>query len=75
MVIKRGPYRVGTERKAQLVRSMERLTLDRGHQNVTMRMVAADVGVSKAAAYHHFSSKDDLLIAVMRFRDAPDVAL
>ncbi|PRY13556.1 TetR family transcriptional regulator [Kineococcus rhizosphaerae] len=66
---RRGPYAVGTERKAQLVRATERLVLEHGHQNVTMRMVAAAVGVSEAAAYHHFSSRDELLVAVIGFRD------
>ncbi|HET7369263.1 MAG TPA: TetR/AcrR family transcriptional regulator [Gammaproteobacteria bacterium] len=37
-----------------------------GYDAVSMSMIAAEAGVSKANLYHHFGSKDDLYFAVLR---------
>ncbi|HRQ11347.1 MAG TPA: TetR/AcrR family transcriptional regulator [Trueperaceae bacterium] len=37
----------------------------RGYQGVSMREVAAAVGVSKAAIYHHYADKEELFLALL----------
>ncbi|HET7307045.1 MAG TPA: TetR/AcrR family transcriptional regulator [Gammaproteobacteria bacterium] len=37
-----------------------------GYDAVSMSMIAAQAGVSKANVYHHFNSKEDLYFAVLR---------
>ncbi|MBP09072.1 MAG: hypothetical protein CL397_01515 [Acidiferrobacteraceae bacterium] len=42
------------------------LFLQRNYADVTMAEIAGQSGVSKGAVYHHFSSKEDLYLAMMR---------
>jgi len=42
------------------------LFLRRNYADVTMAEIAEQSGVSKGAVYHHFSSKEDLYLAMMR---------
>jgi AcrR family transcriptional regulator len=67
---KRGPYAVGEKRKAQILAETERLVIERGHQALTVRVVAETLGITDAAVYHHFASKDVLLVELLRYRDA-----
>ena len=54
------------ERRAHILRAADDLFWRRGYAAVSLGEIAAEVGVSKAALYHHFSSKDALFAAVMR---------
>ena len=68
---RRGPGRppaeeVGEgERRAQILRAADELFGRRGYAAVSVGDVAAAVGVTKAAIYHHFPSKAELFTAVM----------
>jgi AcrR family transcriptional regulator len=47
-----------------------------GFDRTSMREIADKVGVTKPALYHHFASKDDLLVAVTKpIREAVDELL
>ena len=68
---KRGPGRppidelAEGERREQFLRAADELFGRRGYAAVSIGDVAAAVGVSKAALYHHFPSKAALFAAVM----------
>jgi AcrR family transcriptional regulator len=53
----------GSDRKAQITRETLRLVAEHGIQGTSMSRIAAAVGVSSAALYRHFESRDDILIA------------
>jgi len=57
------PYHHGALRAA-LLAAADRLVRTRGGGAVTLREVARKAGVSHAAPYHHFRSRDELLAAV-----------
>ncbi|MFT4235816.1 MAG: TetR/AcrR family transcriptional regulator [Microbacterium sp.] len=64
-----GGYRSGRERRAKIVRDAMTLFAREGYGDTTLRDIAERVGVSKSALYHHFSSKEQLLLAVLSERD------
>ena len=41
-----------------------------GFRNTGLDQILSDVGISKAAFYRHFESKDDLMVAVLRRNDS-----
>lgn len=55
----------GGERRAQILEAAAHLFEQRGYAAVTIGDIAAEVGVTKAALYHHFPSKDELYTAVI----------
>lgn len=48
-------------RKDQIVAAAKRLIIRRGCENVTIRAIADEVGLSEGAVYRHFRSKRDIL--------------
>lgn len=66
---RRGPYATGVARRIQTLEAAEALVREHGHEATTMRMVAERVGVTEAALYYHFPTKDILLVELLRFRD------
>jgi AcrR family transcriptional regulator len=60
---RKSAYHHGDLRTA-LIRSAAALVNDRGLAGVSLREVARRAGVSHAAPYHHFSSKESLLAAL-----------
>ena len=48
------------ERRAQILQAAGRLFAQRGYAAVSVGEIAAEVGVTKAALYHHFPGKDEL---------------
>jgi AcrR family transcriptional regulator len=53
------------ERRTQIMDSATGLILSRGLAHCTLEEVAAAAGISKALIYRHFSSRDDLLKALL----------
>ncbi|MCL5736409.1 MAG: TetR/AcrR family transcriptional regulator [Actinobacteria bacterium] len=53
----------GSDRKTQITRETLRLVAEHGIQGTSMSRISAAVGVSSAALYRHFESRDDILIA------------
>jgi len=59
---------------AALLTEAKRLVNELGVENISLRQVAANVGVSPSAAYHHFPDKESLLRAASKsaFDDMAD---
>ena len=51
--------------KEQIVKKALKLILQKGFHNVSMAMIAAEVGISKPAIYHHFQNKDAMVEGVL----------
>lgn len=74
----KGATRTQAERRAatrgDLLAAAEELIADRGFAAATLDAIADAAGVSKGALYHHFGSKDDLLLALLdaRFQERID---
>jgi AcrR family transcriptional regulator len=64
-----GGYRTGRARRAAIVADAMTLFAREGYGDTSLQDIASRVGVSKSALYHHFPSKDALLLAVLRERD------
>jgi AcrR family transcriptional regulator len=64
------PQDLGSIRRDQIVADAMALFAERGYLATTMQDIADRVGVSKAALFHHYPSKTDLLTAVLAARDA-----
>lgn len=65
--------------RERLCEAAERLFAERGIEAVTMRQLAAELGVSPMTPYRYFEDKDDILAAVRaqgfsRFADALETA-
>jgi AcrR family transcriptional regulator len=63
----RGPYRSGIKRREQIITAAAKSFTEHGYNGASMRQIAADVGVSPAALLRHFSSKEELLTAVLEW--------
>lgn len=61
--VKRQTYHHGALRQA-LIDGARQILAERGHDQFSLNEVARRAGVSTAAPYRHFSSRDDLLAAV-----------
>jgi TetR/AcrR family transcriptional regulator len=49
-------------RRAQITEAAGRLIIRQGSENLTVKGIAAEVGISEAAIYRHFRSKKDVLM-------------
>ena len=67
-----GSRKPGT--RERLIETAGDLFYRRGFQSVGLDAVLAEVGISKTAFYKHYESKDDLIVDVLRRRDARDIA-
>ncbi len=54
-----------TERQQQIVETAIKLIADKGIQNLTTKNIAFEIGISEPALYRHFSSKLEILKAVI----------
>ncbi|MFO0632747.1 MAG: TetR/AcrR family transcriptional regulator [Nannocystaceae bacterium] len=54
----------GADRRAEILAAAKRLLLAEGPEGVSMRKVAAAVGISSTAVYLYFREKDELLDAI-----------
>ena len=54
-------YKSDLTRREQIVNAARKLVIKCGSENVTVRRIAKEVGVSEAAIYRHFKSKRDIL--------------
>jgi len=53
------------ERRSQILNTARALFGQRGYAAVSIGQIAEEVGITKAAMYHHFPSKDELYTAVV----------
>jgi len=56
-----------TPSATQILIVAEKLFAKRGYDGVSMQQIASDAGISKANIYHHFKSKDELYLAVLKY--------
>ena len=54
-----------SERQQQIVETAIKLIADKGIQNLTTKNLAKEIGISEPALYRHFSSKLEILKAVI----------
>jgi AcrR family transcriptional regulator len=59
-----------TDARERLVETADRLFYAEGIRAVGIDRVIAEAGVAKATLYAHFPSKDDLILAVLKHREA-----
>ena len=63
------------ERREEILLTATDLIAASGYQNLSLEAFADACGMTKAGLLHHFPTKEDLLIAVLRRRDGLDEAL
>lgn len=56
--------RKGASTRARIIEVAARLFAKRGFEGTSLQDVADAAGISKTAIYHHFKSKDELLVAL-----------
>ena len=59
-----------SDARQRLIETAEQLFYAEGIQAVGIDRIIAEAGVAKMTLYNHFSSKDDLVLAVLQFREA-----
>ncbi len=55
----------GPERRAQFIQAAQQLFYTKGYESTSVNDIITAVGVSKGAFYHHFDSKEAVLVAVV----------
>lgn len=58
---------LSSDRRQVLISEAARLFGNKGYENTSMRDIAAAVGILPGSLYHHFSSKEELFVAVYSF--------
>jgi AcrR family transcriptional regulator len=58
--------RDGSSTRATILRTAMRLFVEQGYDRTSLREIAEGVGVTKAALYYHFRTKDDIVRAAMQ---------
>lgn len=71
---KRGPYNKGIERRDQILDAALRTIGERGYPATSVAELADAAGLSQGGLMHHFGSKEELFVAVLRKRDEYDLA-
>ncbi len=54
-----------TERQMEIVNAAIRIMASKGYEKLTTKNIAAEIGVTEAALYRHFTSKRDLVVKVL----------
>jgi AcrR family transcriptional regulator len=66
----RGNYAATAARRDSIIRAALEVFGEYGFNGSSLKQVAAVVGISEAGVLHHFGTKSNLLIEVLRSRDA-----
>ena len=53
------------EREKQILQAAEAILLEKGYHATSMDEIAERVGIARATLYLHFSSKEDLVVAIL----------
>ncbi|WP_338700389.1 TetR/AcrR family transcriptional regulator [Streptomyces sp. Q6] len=69
----RGSYAVGDERRARILDTAVEHYARWGFHASSLARIAKDVGITQGGLLHHFRSKEDLLVSVLRRSDEQDV--
>lgn len=52
-------------RRAEILDTAQRLFIAKGFQNTSVEDIIAEIGIAKGTLYYHFSSKDEILRAII----------
>ncbi|OIH94486.1 hypothetical protein BIU90_05005 [Curtobacterium sp. MCBA15_001] len=69
----RGPYAKGVQRRQEILDETLEVIASRGIDGASLRAIGEAIGVSHAALRHYFSSREALLVEVLRQRDEASV--
>ena len=53
------------DRRERLIQAAAELFYDHGYERTSVRQLAESVGILSGSVFHHFASKEDILLAVM----------
>ena len=56
--------------REKILNTATQLFIQKGSEKTSMQDIAQTAGISKGAIYHHFKSKDEIVLAVIRSRQA-----
>jgi len=65
----RGSYPKGIERRREIIAAAAELFAEDGYKNSSVRELARRLGLTQGGVLHHFSDKEELLVAVLELRD------
>lgn len=65
LLIREGQVTDPDSARGRLLRNASRLFREKGYERTTVRDIARAVGIQSGSIFHHFSSKEDILRAVM----------
>jgi AcrR family transcriptional regulator len=68
------PQKRSGRRRAEILQAAMSVFGERGYANGSLQDIADRVGMTHAGVLHHFGSKEQLLIALLEYRDDADVA-
>jgi AcrR family transcriptional regulator len=68
------PQKRSGRRRAEILEAAMSVFGERGYANGSLHDIAERVGMTHAGVLHHFGSKEQLLIALLAYRDDADVA-
>lgn len=71
----RGAYAKTERFRAEVLDAALRIVADEGFDAATLQAIADEVGRSKAGVLHHFGSRENLLVEIVRHRDATNSAV
>ncbi|WP_426625289.1 TetR/AcrR family transcriptional regulator [Leifsonia sp. McL0607] len=69
---KRGAYAKGVVKREEILEAALEIIGHRGYRSASVREIAEAVGLSPAGLLHYFGSKEQLLVEILRARDAND---
>lgn len=72
---RRGPYAKGLSRRREILRTALEVIVRTGYSSASVRELAERVGLSQAGLLHHFGTKEELFVEVLRARDEVDAGL
>jgi AcrR family transcriptional regulator len=58
---------MATERKIQFIETAMKLFAEKGYHSTSIQDIVEAWGISKGAFYHHFSSKEDLMLSIVKY--------
>lgn len=68
-IVARGPYAKGVAKRETILEAALDLFATRGYDRTSVREIARRAGLSQAGLLHHFSTKEELFLEVLRHRD------